>query len=252
MALGHVFHNGNTPAGTLHLWSFAISCSIYGRASIGRGSTPSANIAARGSGPLWETINLVVMLIGLTPRLVVDLRQPASPTSSAYVGLGIIIWSAVSSLVIEGAGAFVRNAGYVTNSTLSVDLYVGRSVFKTMITFGHHVILYFVGVVFALVPLGWTQPARDSRHRLAVRQRLLGRDGARLHLRPVPRCRAFRAQPDAVRVFRDAGILELSADRQQSQVHRRVQRAVLFHRDHPRSTARGGSAALRIISPCWW
>jgi ABC-type polysaccharide/polyol phosphate export permease len=44
----------------------------------------------------------------------------------------------------------------VANSTLSVDLYVGRSVFKTLITFGHHVILYFLGVAFALIPLTWT------------------------------------------------------------------------------------------------
>ena len=50
----------------------------------------------------------------------------------------------------------MRNAGYVANSTLSVDLYVGRSVFKTLITFGHHVILYFLGVAFALIPLTWT------------------------------------------------------------------------------------------------
>jgi ABC-type polysaccharide/polyol phosphate export permease len=106
-------------------------------------------------GPLWETINVLVMLIGLT--LVSSSIFGSSMTDIiGYVGLGIIVWTAVSSLVIEGSGAFVRNAGYVTNSTLSVDLYVGRAVFKTMITFGHHVILYFVGVAFALVPFGWT------------------------------------------------------------------------------------------------
>jgi ABC-type polysaccharide/polyol phosphate export permease len=106
-------------------------------------------------GPLWETINVLVMLIGLT--IVSSAIFGSSMVDIVgYIGLGIIIWTAISSLVIEGAGAFVRNAGYVANSTLSVDLYVGRSVFKTMITFGHHVILYFVGVVFSLVPLGWT------------------------------------------------------------------------------------------------
>jgi ABC-type polysaccharide/polyol phosphate export permease len=106
-------------------------------------------------GPLWETINVLVMLLGLS---VVSAAVFGSSVSEiiAYVGLGIIIWSAISALVIEGAGTFVRNATYVSNSTLDRDLYVARSVFKIMITFGHHVIIYLIGVMFALVPLGWT------------------------------------------------------------------------------------------------
>ena len=106
-------------------------------------------------GPLWETINVLVMLLGLS---VVSSAVFGSSVSSiiAYVGLGIITWSAIAALVIEGAGTFVRNAAYVNNSTLGLDLYVARSVFKIMITFGHHVIIYVIGVVFALVPVGWT------------------------------------------------------------------------------------------------
>ena len=103
-------------------------------------------------GPLWETINVLVMLIGLT-LVSSAIFGSGMADIIGYIGIGIIIWTAISSLVVEGCGAFVRNAGYVANSTLSVDLYVGRAVFKTLITFGHHVILYFVGVVFALVPL---------------------------------------------------------------------------------------------------
>ena len=106
-------------------------------------------------GPLWETINVLVMLLGLT-IISSSIFGSSMVDIVGYIGLGIIIWTAISSLVIEGSAAFVRNAGYVANSTLSVDLYVGRSVFKTLITFGHHVILYFLGVLFALVPLTWT------------------------------------------------------------------------------------------------
>jgi ABC-type polysaccharide/polyol phosphate export permease len=108
-------------------------------------------------GPLWETINVLVMLLGLS-LVSSSIFGNSMVDIIGYIGLGIIIWTAVSSLLIEGSGAFVRNAGYVANSTLSVDLYVGRAVFKTLITFGHHVILYFVGVVFALVPLTATAP----------------------------------------------------------------------------------------------
>jgi ABC-type polysaccharide/polyol phosphate export permease len=106
-------------------------------------------------GPLWETLNVLVMLLGLS---VVSSAIFGSSVSDiiAYVGVGIIVWSAISALVIEGGGVFVRNAGYLSNSTLGLGLYVGRTVFKIMITFGHHAIIYLLGLVFALVPLSWT------------------------------------------------------------------------------------------------
>lgn len=106
-------------------------------------------------GPLWETLNVLVMLLGLS---VVSSAIFGSSVSDiiAYVGVGIIVWSAISALVIEGGGVFVRNAGYLSNSTLGLGLYVGRTVFKIMITFGHHAIIYAMGLVFVLVPLSWT------------------------------------------------------------------------------------------------
>ena len=72
-----------------------------------------------------------------------------------YIGLGIITWSAINSLITEGTSAFVRNAGFITSSNIDIDLYVGRTVFKIAITFGHHLILYVIGVVFMIVPLDW-------------------------------------------------------------------------------------------------
>jgi homopolymeric O-antigen transport system permease protein len=106
-------------------------------------------------GPLWETINVVVMILGMT---VVSSSILGGNMANlvAYIGLGIIIWSAISSLVTEGTTTFVRNAGLITSSNIGVDLYVGRTVFKVLITFGHHLVLYFVGVALMIIPLGWT------------------------------------------------------------------------------------------------
>jgi ABC-type polysaccharide/polyol phosphate export permease len=106
-------------------------------------------------GPLWETINVIVMLGGLT------LVSSAVFGSSirdiiGYIGLGIVIWTGISSLISEGSSTFVRNGSYITSSTLSIDIYVGRSVFKVMINFAHHFVLYFIGVALSLVPIGWT------------------------------------------------------------------------------------------------
>lgn len=106
-------------------------------------------------GPLWETINVLVMLGGLS--LVSSAIFGSSIVANiGYIGIGIIIWTAISSLVTEGSSVFVKNAGFLNGSTLGVDLYVGRSVFKIIITFVHHTILYFLGVLFFLVPISWT------------------------------------------------------------------------------------------------
>jgi len=105
-------------------------------------------------GPLWETINVAVMIVGLT---VVSSGLFGGDITDlvGYIGLGIIIWSAISGLVLEGCITFVRNSGYILSSNISADLYVGRTVFKTFIMFGHHIVLYLVGVAFGLIPLAW-------------------------------------------------------------------------------------------------
>lgn len=93
------------------------------------------------------TIGLMVVSSGLFGGTIKDVV--------GYIGLGIIIWSAISALVLEGCGTFVRNANLILTTNISVDLYIGRTVFKTLITFGHHIILYLIGVAFGLVPLSW-------------------------------------------------------------------------------------------------
>lgn len=106
-------------------------------------------------GPLWETLNVLVMLLGLSVVCSAIFGSSVADII-AYIGLGIIVWSAISALIIDGGGVFVRNAGYLSNSTLGLGLYVGRTVFKVIITFGHHSIIFLIGITFELVPISWT------------------------------------------------------------------------------------------------
>jgi ABC-type polysaccharide/polyol phosphate export permease len=106
-------------------------------------------------GPLWETINVLVMTLGIT---VVSSTVIGGTMSGliGYVGLGIIIWSAISGIVTEGSTTFVRNAALIHGTNVSIDFYVGRTIFRIFIAFAHHISLYFVAVAVALVPLSWT------------------------------------------------------------------------------------------------
>jgi ABC-type polysaccharide/polyol phosphate export permease len=105
-------------------------------------------------GPLWETINVLVMTLGIA---VVSSAVIGGTMSDliAYIGLGIIVWSAITAQIGEGATAFVRNREYILSSNLSIDFYVARMIFRILITFCHHILLYFVGIALGLISLHW-------------------------------------------------------------------------------------------------
>jgi ABC-type polysaccharide/polyol phosphate export permease len=109
-------------------------------------------------GPLWETINVLVMTLGMTIVASAVFGGGAPADLIGYVGLGIITWSLISSSILEGASTFVRNASYITSTNLSIDLYVGRTIFKTFLVFCHHFILYALALVTGFVSLSWTTP----------------------------------------------------------------------------------------------
>ena len=106
-------------------------------------------------GPLWETINILVMVLGITVVSSAVIGGDAI-TLAPYIGLGIIIWSFLSAVIVEGSATFVRNSNYITSTNFSIDLYVGRTVMKAIINFGHHGILYFIGLLFLPMNAGWS------------------------------------------------------------------------------------------------
>ena len=72
-----------------------------------------------------------------------------------YIGAGVIVWSAINAMITEGCQVFVRNRALITTTNIDVEVYVGRAVFRIFITFAHHLVIYFLGVVFRIVPLSW-------------------------------------------------------------------------------------------------
>jgi ABC-type polysaccharide/polyol phosphate export permease len=105
-------------------------------------------------GPVWETINILVMTLGIT--IVSSAVIGGTMTDLVvYIGLGIIVWSVITTLIGEGTATFVRNREYILSSNLSIDFYVARMIFRTLISFCHHLVLYFVAVAIGLVSLHW-------------------------------------------------------------------------------------------------
>ena len=105
-------------------------------------------------GPFWETINVIVMTLGLTLVSSAVLGGEFAG-HVGYVGLGVVVWSAISGLINEGSSIFVKYRALIVSTTIGVDVYVGRTVFNVMITFAHHLVIYVVGVMLMLIPIGW-------------------------------------------------------------------------------------------------
>ncbi len=105
-------------------------------------------------GPIWETINILFLVGGMT--VVSSAVIGGQPVQNLpYIGLGMIVWTAISALVNDGANTFLLNANNITGSTMPVDLYIGRTVCKSFITFCHHVVLYFLALLFLPIYFGW-------------------------------------------------------------------------------------------------
>jgi homopolymeric O-antigen transport system permease protein len=105
-------------------------------------------------GPFWETINVAVMIGGLT--LVSSAVFGGNFIGHmGYIGAGIISWSAISAMITEGPQTFVRYGSLISSTNIDANVYVGRTVFKILITFAHHLLIYVIGVAFLIVPLSW-------------------------------------------------------------------------------------------------
>jgi ABC-type polysaccharide/polyol phosphate export permease len=105
-------------------------------------------------GPFWETINVLVTIAGLT-LVYSAIFDGDFIAHVGYIGVGIIVWSAINAIITEGCQTFVRNRALITTTNIDVEVYVGRTVFRIFITFAHHLIIYFLGVVLRIVPLSW-------------------------------------------------------------------------------------------------
>ncbi len=104
-------------------------------------------------GPFWETINVFVLLMGMS--FISAAIFSTSPISNIpFIGLGVIAWSAILGVVNEGSICFVTNKDLIKNSTLNLEVYVARTVFRIFITTAHHLLLYVVALLVLDVPFG--------------------------------------------------------------------------------------------------
>jgi ABC-type polysaccharide/polyol phosphate export permease len=104
-------------------------------------------IRYRGSllGPFWVTISTLVMVVAMG-FIYSHLFHTTSITYMPYLGLGLIVWQLISSLITEGCQTFLMAEAIIQQVPVPFSIHAYRVVCRNFIVFAHNL---------AIVPLGW-------------------------------------------------------------------------------------------------
>ncbi|MET0293952.1 MAG: ABC transporter permease [Phenylobacterium sp.] len=128
----------------------------------------------RGSilGPFWITLSMGLMVLGIG-LLYAQLFHQDIHAFLPFVALGLVCFQTMSAIINEGCETFTQARGMLSQTALPIFTFVWRTLFRNLITFGHHlvivlaVLLWFgtwrqsnlplaaVGLVFLLLNAGW-------------------------------------------------------------------------------------------------
>lgn len=99
-------------------------------------------------GPLWITLSMGVMLLGMGP-LYSGLFDVPLRRFYPHLALGIILWHFLVASINDGCQVFITAAAYLKQGEFSLSMFVWRSLAKQVILLAHHLVLYLPIAVWA-------------------------------------------------------------------------------------------------------
>jgi len=104
----------------------------------------------RGSvlGPFWITLTTAVFVLGIG-LLYAGLMNVPVDRYIPWMTTGLVVWSLISQVVLEGADAFVAASDVLRQAALPAPLFVWRVIWRNVLTFVHQLpVLIIVGLWF--------------------------------------------------------------------------------------------------------
>ena len=93
-------------------------------------------------GPLWLTASMAIMVVALGV-LYAELFKTPVDRLMPYLSVGVVIWTLISSFLIEAGTLFTSSESYIKQIRLPYSVYVYRSCWSKLIIFAHNAIIYF-------------------------------------------------------------------------------------------------------------
>ncbi|MDB5642997.1 MAG: sugar transporter permease [Hyphomicrobiales bacterium] len=100
-------------------------------------------------GPLWMTISTAIM-VGALGFVYSSIFGQVLSEYIPYVGIGLVIWSFISSMLSEACTVFVSAEGMIRQARLPFTIYVARVIWRNFIVLFHNAII----IVLVLAAFG--------------------------------------------------------------------------------------------------
>ena len=113
-------------------------------------------IRYRGSllGPFWVTISTFVMVVAMG-LIYAHLFRTSAVTYMPYLGLGLIVWQLISSLITEGCQAFMMAEAIIQQVPVPFSIHAYRVVCRNFIVFAHNLAIVPIGLIVFSIPVDW-------------------------------------------------------------------------------------------------
>jgi len=113
-------------------------------------------IRYRGSllGPFWVTISTFVMVASMG-LIYSHLFHTTTVTYIPYLGLGLIVWQLISSLITEGCQTFMTADAIIQQVPVPFSIHAYRVVCRNFIVFAHNLAIVPIGLIIFHIPLDW-------------------------------------------------------------------------------------------------
>ena len=96
----------------------------------------------RGSviGPFWITLSMAALIGGMS-LLYTQLLHIDARVYVPYLAAGIVLWGFISGVIQESTAAFNQGAAIIRQSSISMFIFVWRTIYRNVIVLGHNLII---------------------------------------------------------------------------------------------------------------
>jgi ABC-type polysaccharide/polyol phosphate export permease len=98
-------------------------------------------------GPFWLTINLGMMIFGIG-IVYSSLFGADMADFLPFFAAGMIIWTLISTLLVEGSSCFIGSTGLIRQIKMPLNVHVFRLIWRNLIILLHNMVIYFITIIF--------------------------------------------------------------------------------------------------------
>src|SRR3979409_2462430 len=106
-------------------------------------------------GPVLLTITMVIMVAAMGV-IYARMFNMEITRYLPFLTVGLVIWSFVSTVIIEGCQTFLSAQNVITQVRMPFSVHAWRTVYRNLIVLAHNAVIIPLVLIIFSVPVGWT------------------------------------------------------------------------------------------------